>query len=210
MYKELLGEELNRQVKEALKGKEQTLFINNVKESSWVAKEKYEALIKERDDWKTQSKNHSDQVDTLKKTAKDPEKLQEKLDEIKKQYSDLEEKHKTSSMENEIKLQALKEGAKDPSDILNCIDWAKLQLDNGIVKGLEEQIKNIKEKKGYLFGDPKSSVPSSSGANPPNLSVPGDKLAKLQEEFKKAEESRNVPLQMAIQSEIMKLSNKGG
>jgi hypothetical protein len=210
-FEEIIGKEHDAKIEAHLKEKGLSLVVDNPKEPIYVPRERLNEVIAQKNSLKTQVGEYSGQIEEMKKAAKGNDKIQEKIEELQAKNSEWEKKYHESIKKNAVEFHALKEKAKDPADLLKYIELDKLQIsDDGTVKGLEEQVKSLKEKKSYLFGDLEPSIPSSNGANPPNLPNHGDKLTKLQEEFKKAEESRNVPLQMAIQSEIMKLSNKGG
>lgn len=208
MYKELLGEELNKQVKEALKDKPKTLLIEDTKNPAYIPKSRFDEVIGQRNELKSQVGELTGQLDGLKKSAKDPEKLKAEIEDIKKQYLDLEEKHKSSSIESAIKLKAVQEKAKDPSDILSFVEKSKLQFDkDGNITGLDEQIKLLKEKKSYLFdsGEPqKPPVPASSGSNPQTAKFKGE-LGQLQDALKVAMDRRDTVSQIQIQNKIFEL-----
>lgn len=50
-----------------------------------------------------------------------------------------------------ITAEVVKASAKDPKDIITQLNMEDIKLTDDTIEGLEEQIKNIKEKKPYLF-----------------------------------------------------------
>jgi hypothetical protein len=208
MYKELLGEELNEKVKAVLKEKGKTLLIDDPKEPAYIPKSRFDEVIQKKNELKTQTGELSGQLEDLKKAAKGNEKLLEKIEELQSKNSEWEKKHNNSILESAIKYVALQEKAKDPTDLLHYLDKSKLQIDEqGNVKGLDEQLKSIKEKKSYLFdsGEPqKPSIPSSSGSNPQLPKFKGE-LGQLQDDLRLAQEKRDIQSQIIIQNKIFEL-----
>ena len=208
MYKELLGEELNEKVKAALKEKGKVLLIDDPKEPAYIPKSRFDEVIQKKNELKTQTGELSGQLEDLKKAAKGNEKLLEKIEELQGKNSEWEQKHNNSILESAIKYVALQEKAKDPTDLLHYLDKSKLQIDEqGNVKGLDEQLKSIKEKKSYLFdsGEPqKPPIPASSGNNPQLPKFKGE-LGHLQDALRLAMEKRDTVSQIQIQNQIFEL-----
>lgn len=208
MYKELLGEELNEKVKAALKEKGKSLLIEDPQNPSYIPKSRFDEVIQKKNELKTQTGELSGQLEDLKKAAKGNEKLLEKIEELQGKNSEWEQKHNNSILESAIKYVALQEKAKDPTDLLHYLDKSKLQIDEqGNVKGLNEQLKSIKEKKSYLFdsGEPqKPPIPASSGNNPQLPKFKGE-LGQLQDDLRLAQEKRDIQSQVIIQNKIFEL-----
>lgn len=211
MYKELLGEELNEKVKAALKEKGKVLLIDDPKEPNFIPKSRFDEVIQKKNELKTQTGELSGQLEDLKKAAKGNEKLLEKIEELQSKNSEWEKKHNNSILESAIKYVALQEKAKDPTDLLHYLDKSKLQIDEqGNVKGLDEQLKSIKEKKSYLFdsGEPqKPPIPSSGGSNPQLPKFKGE-LGQLQDDLRMAMEKRDIQSQIIIQNKIFELTKQ--
>ena len=121
------------------------------------AKKKLEADIKERDK----------QLENLKKETGDAQELQEQIKALQEQNKDAQKKYdaemKELKLTNAIKV-ALAGKAQDEEIVAGLIDRGKLILgDDGKVTGLEEQVKALKESKGFLFKEEKPPYSPSHG-----------------------------------------------
>lgn len=122
--------------------------INEIKaklDDSNNAKAKLEEDLKERDT----------QLENLKKSAGDNEELKKQIEILQNENKATKEKYeadlKDLQITNAIKL-AISESAQDVDLVAGLFDKSKLILDDGgKVTGLEEQLKGIKESKGFLF-----------------------------------------------------------
>lgn len=126
------------------------------------AKKNAEALIKERDK----------QLEDVKKASGDNE-------ELKKQIETLQEANKTAKADYDKAIKQMKidnaidkalttAGALDNKAaraLLENLDKAELSDDESEVVGLADQIKNLQESKGFLFGTKQTTV---KGATPPS------------------------------------------
>lgn len=109
------------------------------------AKSKLEEDLKERDT----------QLENLKKSAGDNEELKKQIETLQNENKTNKEKYESDLKElqitNAIKL-AIADSAQDVDLVAGLFDKSKLILDDaGKVTGLEEQLKGIKESKGFLF-----------------------------------------------------------
>jgi hypothetical protein len=113
----------------------------------------------------------SGQLEEVKKSAGDNETLKQQIEKLqgdnktaKEQY---DAKVKDLQMTTAIKL-ALTGQAHDPDIVAGLLDKALIQLDdNGAVKGgLDDQVKALRESKGFLFAA-KEDKPRFKGAKPP-------------------------------------------
>ena len=122
--------------------------INEIKaklDDSNNAKTKLEEDLKERDT----------QLENLKKSAGDNEELKKQIETLQNENKAAKEKYEADLKElqitNAIKL-AIADSAQDVDLVAGLFDKSKLILDDGgKVTGLEEQLKGIKESKGFLF-----------------------------------------------------------
>lgn len=122
--------------------------INEIKaklNDSNNAKAKLEEDLKERDA----------QLEKIKKSVGDNEELKKQIETLQNENKATKEKYEADLKElqitNAIKL-AIADSAQDVDLVAGLFDKSKLILDDsGKVTGLEEQLKGIKESKGFLF-----------------------------------------------------------
>lgn len=168
-----------------------------------INKADVEAAGKEADtevaNLKKQVKERDKQLETLKASAGDNE-------ELKKQIKQLQEDNKTQAETHEKELTQLKidtavdkalteGGAKNNKAVraLLNLDDAALS-DDGIVKGLSEQIEKLKsdESSKFLFNESKPSQPTFTGFQPGSSSmVPDSKQAGYEARLAEARKNGN-------------------
>jgi len=135
-----------------------TALANNTKEPLYVAKSQFDQVS-------TQAGELNKQLEELKKAAKGNDELTRTIDELQKKNREWEAKYKDGMLVNAIKLAAMKANARDAGDVLALIDKSKLVLkEDNTVEGLDDQLKTLKESKGYLFGE----AVKIDGPNPAN------------------------------------------
>lgn len=174
--KDLLGEELYNQVKEKVGDKE--LIIND---GSYVPKAKFDEKNEQAKEYKRQLEERDQQLEGLKKKAKDSEELQATIKE-------LQEKNEKTVADYEAKVQELQfnhalDGAltgakaKNPKAVKALLDTEKIKFEDGKLYGLDEQLKALQESDGYLFGDdpPAKGGDDFSKGNPGNQANPWKK-----------------------------------
>ncbi|WP_019377677.1 phage scaffolding protein [Virgibacillus halodenitrificans] len=151
--KELLGEELYKQVTE--KAGDNKIAV--VSDGNYIPKDKFDAVNKEKNDYKKQVSERDTQLEELKKV--DAEGLQAKIDE-------LQQTNETQKTEYEDQLQqqqfdfALKDAlsgakVKNPKAVKALLDTEKIKLDGETLLGLDDQLKAIKESDPYMFEEDK-------------------------------------------------------
>lgn len=167
--KELLGEELYKQVMEKAGDKHKIAIVSD---GNWFPKEKFDAVNNDNKDLKKQLKDRDDQLEELKKV--DAAGLQQKI-------KDLQDENKRVSDEFQAKLDkqafdfALKEAltgakAKNPKAVEALLNKEAIKLDGEKLLGLEEQLKGLKESDAYLFEEEQQQTPGTPGirgATPP-------------------------------------------
>lgn len=171
--KNLLGEELVKQVEEALKGKGKEgkdidLVIGN--DGSYVPADKYDV---EKGKSGTAEKALKAAAEALKEIggSGDPQKLADDVAKAKSTLENLQGDYQTQIAKLQkttaLKL-ALANDAYDPEDIITRIDLDKIDLDeNGEVKSdLGALIQPIRESKEYLFKPKEKKETEFSGAKP--------------------------------------------
>lgn len=112
------------------------------------------------------------ELENLKSSAGDSAALRDQIKKLQDDLKDKESKHTAEiaemKMTNAITA-ALGSTARDADLVAGLLDKTKLILgDDGKVAGLDEQIKNIKESKPYLFTDDKGYPDVKDGGQPQN------------------------------------------
>lgn len=150
--KKLLGDELYKQVSEKLGDKK---YIFGEAEN-YVPKHRFDEVNNQKNEYEKQVKDYMQKVDELTKNAKSTEEITSQMEQLKADYEKkLEEaqaKQKELSINSAIKLE-LSGKVHDVDIVSKLIDTSKLELDDAgnIKKGLEDQIKTLKESKSFLF-----------------------------------------------------------
>lgn len=166
--KDILGDDLYKQVKEKLGDTEVTVVDPN---DPMVPKRRLDEVIAERNRYKEQVEERDSQLADLKTWAKDNEVL-------KAQITDLQAKNKqaTEDYEKQLKEQQFafaveravtKAGARNVKAVAALLDTSKISLDGENLLGFDEQIAALKESDPYLFGvDLKGRMPEGTGKPP--------------------------------------------
>lgn len=128
-----------------------------------AAKGDYSQLKQELDQAKEQISDRDSQLETLRSSVGDNESLKQQIADLQAQNRQKEEEHqeeiKNIRLENAIQA-AIGESAQDKDLVAGLIDKEKLLLsDDGKVTGLEEQIKELRESKAFLFKETPSGKP---------------------------------------------------
>lgn len=171
--KNLLGEELAKQVEEALKGKGKDgkdLDCVAGNDGTYVPAEKYDAEKQKAQKAENLVKDVSNALKGLGGSG-DTEKINEDIQTAQNTITDLKDAHK-KELEQLSKTTALKLAltgkAHDTDDIIALLDMdtIKVDKDGNLINSIEDLIKPIKEKKSYLFKDEKQTVPDMKGVVP--------------------------------------------
>lgn len=176
--KELLGDDLAKQVEEKLKGqgkdgKDVEVVVGN--DGSFVPADKYETLKSEKAAADKLATDTAGQLKALK-DAGDPEKLKTDLTAAQAKLTDLQKEHQAEVTKirksHQAALKVIND-AHDPSDVVSALDFEKIMLnDKGeIVSGLDEQLNDLKAKKPHWFkaadeGSGTGGIPPVIGGKP--------------------------------------------
>ncbi len=170
--KELLGEELYNQVI-AKSGDKKLAVIND---GNWFPKDKFDEINNTKKRLEADLKERDKQLTDLQKAAGDVPALQEQISNLQADNKAATEKYESDMKElrlNTVLKMALAGQAHDPDIVAGLVDKTKIELDDtGALKGgLDDQIKALRESKGFLFvqQEPAPPVPTFRGASP----VPG-------------------------------------
>lgn len=131
-------------------------------------KDKVESLESQINDYKAQVTERDKQLDGLKKSAGDSEKLQEKISKLQeenKQNSEAyEAKIKQMTEDNAVKLALTNAKAKDVDMLRVKLNLEGVKMDGNTIIGLDDQISKLKETYPYMFDV--ETKPTISGTKP--------------------------------------------
>jgi hypothetical protein len=196
--KELLGEELGTQVQGILEEKKVNFIVDDKEKPSYIPKQRFDEVIGSKNELKATVGTLSGELENLKKLAKGNGELEAKIEELQKNRTESEEKYNKSLIDNAVKFEAVHNKALDPADLAKFLDYSTLELDEaGNVKGLSEQITNLKENKGYLFEISKQTN-NNSPTNPVNVVQVKNLDEQHQQAMKDGNKSQAVALKLKM------------
>lgn len=137
-------------------------------DGNFVTKARFNEINEENKTLKQSVADRDKQLEDLKKSAVDNEKLQKQIKDLQDTNKAEAKKHADEMRElrltNAIKL-AVAGKVHDEDMAAALFDRSKLVLtEDGKVAGLDEQLKNIKESKGFLFKGDKSGYNPAAGS----------------------------------------------
>lgn len=149
--KDLLGEELFNQVKEKL-GDTKVM----IDDGNFIPKSRFDEVNNQIKDYKQQLEERDNQLEELKKQSGDSQELQQKIQELQQQNEQVKTEYEQKLQEQQFDHtleNSLKDAkARNPRAVKALLDTDTLKLDNeGNIKGLDEQLKNLQENEPYLF-----------------------------------------------------------
>ena len=149
--KELLGEELFEQVNEKLDD-DTKLIVND---GNYIPKEKFDEKSEKVAALEKQISQRDEQIEQLKEDTNASEELKSKIEELQekneKTKTELQEKLEQQKLDSEIDKALLKNKARNPKAVKALLEMDKVELTDDGVKGLEDQLKSLKENDDYLF-----------------------------------------------------------
>lgn len=139
--------------------KKATEGLKNFLKDNYVEKAKFDEAAAAKSNLETQIKERDKQLETLKKTAGDKEKLEATIKQLQEDNKSAKTKYETDlknlRIDSAVKLK-LSGTAQDVDIVASLIDKNKLIVsDDGTVTGLDEQINPLKTSKPFLFKDVK-------------------------------------------------------
>lgn len=123
---------------------------------SFIPKSRFDEVNTSKNDYEKQVKEYQTKVEDLTKSAKSTEELQTNMkklqDEFKQKEVEYQTKLKDTALNSAIKL-SLNGKVHDADVVSMLIDKKTIELDDkgNIAKGLDEQLKTLKESKSFLF-----------------------------------------------------------
>ncbi len=130
-------------------------------------REQITTLETERDGFESQLADRDKDIKDLKKQSADSEDIQAKLSELQTKYDsetkDLSDKLNATKLDSAITSALATSNARDPQDIKVFLKADDIKFgSDGLLVGLDEQLKTLQESKAYLF----TEKPKTSGTNP--------------------------------------------
>lgn len=123
----------------------------------YIPIERFNEVNEEKKELKTQIEERDTQLKELKVKAAGNEELTNKITELenlnKQTKEEYENKIAALRKETSIELALRDEKAKNIKAVKALLDLEKVSLDGNNLIGLEEQLKTLKEKESYLFGE---------------------------------------------------------
>lgn len=166
--KDILGDDLYKQVKEKLGDTEVTVVDPN---DPMVPKRRLDEVIAERNRYKEMVEERDSQLADLKTWAKDNEVLKAQIAELqaknKQVTEDYEKQLKDQRFAFAIERAVAKADARNVKAVVALLDASKISLDGENLLGFDEQIAALKKSDPYLFGvDLKGRMPEGTGKPP--------------------------------------------
>jgi len=163
MLKELLGEDLFKQVSEKIGDKK--LIVND---GNYIPIDKFNEINESKKEYKKQLEERDKQLSELKTKATGNEELTKQFEELKlkneeatKQY---EAKIAKQTFDFKLEAELMKAKGKNTKAIKALLDESKIIVDGDNLIGLDDQLKALQTSDAYLFGE---TTPIGSGTNPP-------------------------------------------
>ena len=160
--KEVLGEELWKQVAPKLEGKE--YFFAEGKD--YIPISKFNEVNEAKKEAETQLKERDNQLVQLQKAVKGNEELTKQINDLQEANTKAQQDYETRVLEIQKSYELEKilssSGARNTSALKGMLDLEKCTFKEGKYTGLDEQIAQIKKDNDWLFA---STVPQSAGSS---------------------------------------------
>lgn len=142
--------------------------VNSLKEKA----DKADGLESQIEDYKQQLADRDTQLEELGEKVKDNEELTAKIDELKQQNettkTEYEEKLQQQAFDHKLETALAGAKVKNTKAVKALLDMDMVKLDGDTLKGLDSQLKGLKESDPYLFEEEKEPNPS------PQIVAPGN------------------------------------
>lgn len=162
-----LGDELFPQVEAALQGVD-GLSIIATNDGSWLPKSRLDAELGKQKEMRTTINQLTQQLAEAKKAGEGAASLQATIDSLNQQIQERDATITGMKRSGKIREALMKANARDAAVVEKLLDGAAIgEDDKGNLTGLDDQIKALKEKSGYLFAEePDNRGGWSGGRNP--------------------------------------------
>ena len=152
--KELLGDELYAQVQEKIEEQDDDVKLI-VNDGSYVPRDRLNSKNEEIEALKEQLEERDTQIDQLKEDSQASDELQEKIEQLQKKNKETREELETKlhqqRLDSEVEKSLLKAKARNPKAVKALLDFESVEIDEGGVKGLNDQLEDLQESDPYLF-----------------------------------------------------------
>ncbi|WP_432406711.1 phage scaffolding protein [Wukongibacter sp. M2B1] len=146
--KDILGEELYKKIRE--KVGDRKIIIDD---ENYIPRSRLNQVIHQKNVFRKNIETLSNQLEEMAEKIEIKEQLIKRLESSEKRLIKENSRVKDICLANAIKLEALKMNAKNIHVVSRLIDKTGLEiLDDGSVRGLEEQLNKLKEDQSSLFG----------------------------------------------------------
>lgn len=178
--------------------------IENAKE---VAGAEVTNLKAENEGLEKQVKERDKQLEDLKKSSGDNEELKKQIETLqndnKTAKAEYEKQIKQMQIDNAVQIALKDAGARNVTAVTALLkDLDKAEIDeNGVVKGLKEQIAAIQKDNDFLFETKETQQPSASGITPQNGGQEPSAESSWSAKLAQARESGNTTEAIAIKRE---------
>lgn len=158
--KELLGEELHKQVMEKI-GDHKIAIVSN---GYWIPKEKFDMVNNEKKQLRELLRERDAQLEELGTKAKGHDELQQQIKELQERYKQQAKEYQKQLFKQrfDFELDKALTNAKvrNTKAVKALIDLDIVKMDeDGKLKGLDEQLAKLRESDSYLFEDSENPKP---------------------------------------------------
>lgn len=164
--KELLGEELYKQVMEKAGDKHKLAVVND---GNWFPKEKFDTVNNDNKELKKQIQSRDDQLEELKKI--DADGLKQRIQDLQKENEDAKTEYEQQLQQQQFDFaldNALRnDKVRNPKAAKALLDLESIKLDGDKLIGYEQQRDSLKETDDYLFE-------LEEAPNSPTIVAPGN------------------------------------
>ena len=153
--KDLLNEETYTQLQEQLKDKD--IKLVNLKEGGYVDVDKYKTTVKDLEDTRLELEDRTNKLTELSNNENASQEIKDQLEKLKEDFEQKEADYKAKLIQNEINAKVdkavLKSGTVDEVAVKAHLQsfLNEAEYKDGVIVGLDEQLKELKENKEHLF-----------------------------------------------------------
>lgn len=172
--KEILGEELYKQLKEKLDAyngdeanKEKLIKLVNLTDGGYVSKDKYTSLETDLSGKTSELEKATGLIEELKKSTGKDEGLQQKITDYESEITTLKTENEELKTENALKFALVSAGAVDVEYLVfKAKEKGEIKLaDDGKIKGIDDLISGLKTQLPAMFGNSNSNQQQNNNNN---------------------------------------------
>ena len=182
--KELLGEELFKQVQEKI-GDGKYVFGEA---ETFIPKTRFDEVNNEKKELKSLLGQRDSQINELQTKFKSNEDLAKELENYKTLNSKAEQEFQTKlqqvKFDYELNQALARANVRNTKAVKALLELDKVKLENDTLVGLDEQLKALQDKETYLFAPKEPTVPTQAGVKLTGASQKG--VDPVEEKLRKA------------------------